>query len=253
MSKNEKEMTFLGHLSELRQRLLKSLIVLAICVGVCCIPPVTHSIIDFLKAPAPEEVFDPVFTEMLGGVTIYFKVALISGVVLALPFLVYQIIMFVSPALTRREKKYVYIALPWITLMFAAGFAFGYYVAMPPATKFLLTFMSDEATYIPKLDDYLSLSIRFIVAIGLAFETPVLITFLARLGVVKPEWLANKRKWAIVVAFILAAIITPTFDPINQSIVACPIIILYEISIQLSKIAYRKRAEAAESSDYLER
>ena len=250
MSKDEKEMTFLGHLAELRIRLLKSLIVLAICIGVCCIPPVTHSIIDFLKAPAPEE-FDPVFTEMLGGVTIYFKVALISGIVLALPFLVYQLIMFVSPALTRREKRYVYIALPWITLMFAAGFAFGYYVAMPPATKFLLTFMSDEATYIPKLDNYLSLSIRFIVAIGLAFETPVLITFLARLGVVRPEWLSRHRKWAIVAAFILAAIITPTFDPINQSIVACPIIILYEMSIVLARIAYRKRTEAAESSDNL--
>ncbi|HEY49784.1 MAG TPA: twin-arginine translocase subunit TatC [Dehalococcoidia bacterium] len=253
MSKNDKEMTFLSHLAELRQRLLKSLIVLAISIGVCCIPPVTKGIINFLKAPAPEDSFSPIYTEMLGGVTVYFKVALISGVVLALPFLVYQLIMFVSPALTRREKKYVYIALPWVTLMFAAGFAFGYYVAMPPATKFLLTFMSDQATPMPTINDYLSLATRFLLALGLAFETPVVITFLARLGVVKPEWLASKRKWAIVVAFILAAIITPTFDPINQSIVACPIIILYEMSIQLSKIAYRKRAEAAESSDYLER
>jgi len=252
VSKDEKEMTFLGHLSELRIRLLKSLIVLAICVGVCCIPPVTKGIIDFLKAPAPEDSFTPIYTEMLGGVSIYFKVALISGIVLALPFLVYQLIMFVSPALTRREKRYVYIALPWITLMFAAGFAFGYYIAMPPAIKFLLTFMSDQATPMPTINDYLSLAIRFIVAIGLAFETPVLITFLARLGVVRPEWLSRHRKWAIVAAFILAAIITPTFDPINQSIVACPIIILYEMSIVLARIAYRKRTDAAESTDSLE-
>ncbi|MFQ5988137.1 MAG: twin-arginine translocase subunit TatC, partial [Dehalococcoidia bacterium] len=88
-------------------------------------------------------------------------------------------------------------------------------------------------------------------AIGIVFETPVIITFLARLGIVKPETLSRRRRWAIVVAFILAAIITPTFDPINQSLVAIPLILLYEMSIWLAKIAYRKRAEAAELSDYL--
>jgi sec-independent protein translocase protein TatC len=111
--------------------------------------------------------------------------------------------------------------------------------------------MTDIARPEIKIDNYVSIVTRLLVAIGLVFETPVIITFLARLGVVKPAMLSRNRRWAIVVAFILAAVITPTFDPINQSLVAVPLIILYELSILLAKIAYRKRTEAAESSDYL--
>jgi len=228
VSKNDKQMTFTSHLAELRQRLIKSVIALVIT-----------TIIAFI------------FIEMTGMIATYFKVALMGGVVLAMPVFVYQGIMFVSPALTRREKRYVYLALPWIMLMFIGGFAFGYFILVPPATNFLLSFMTDVASPEIKIDNYVSIVTRFLVAIAVVFETPVIITFLARLGIVKPEWLARKRRWAIVVAFILAAVITPTFDPINQSLVAIPLIILYEMSIWLAKIAYRKRAEVAESSDYL--
>ncbi len=246
MSKNDKQMTFTGHLAELRQRLIKSVIALVITTIISFI--FAKYIFDFLIAPAPDDI-SLIYIEMTGMIATYFKVALMGGVVLAMPVLVYQGIMFVSPALTRREKKYVYMALPWITLMFIAGFAFGYFILLPPATNFLLSFMTDVARPEIKIDNYVSIVTRLLVAIGVVFETPVIITFLARLGIVKPEWLARKRRWAIVVAFILAAIITPTFDPINQSLVAIPLIILYEMSIWLAKIAYRKRAEVAESSD----
>lgn len=248
MSKNDKQMTFIGHLAELRQRLIKSVIALVITTIIAFI--FARYIFDFLIAPAPDDI-SLIYTEMTGMLTTYFKVALMGGLVLAMPVLVYQGIMFVSPALTRREKKYVYMALPWITLMFIAGFAFGYFVLVPPATNFLLSFMTDVARPEIKIDNYVSIVTRLLVALGLVFETPVIITFLARLGIVKPETLSRRRRWAIVVAFILAAIITPTFDPINQSLVAFPLILLYEISIWLAKIAYRKRAEVAESSDYL--
>lgn len=248
MSKNDKQLTFTGHLTELRQRLIKSVIALVITTIIAFI--FAKYIFDFLIAPAPDDI-SLIFTEMTGMITTYFKVALMGGLVLAMPILVYQGIMFVSPALTRREKKYVYMALPWITLMFIVGFAFGYFVLVPPATNFLLSFMTDVARPEIKIDNYVSIVTRLLVAIGVVFETPVIITFLARLGIVKPETLSRRRRWAIVVAFILAAIITPTFDPINQSLVAFPLILLYEISIWLAKIAYRKRAEAAESSDYL--
>ncbi len=248
MSKNDKQMTFISHLTELRQRLIKSLIALVITTIIAFI--FARYIFDFLIDPAPDDI-SLIYIEMTGMIATYFKVALMGGVVLAMPVLVYQGIMFVSPALTRREKKYIYLALPWIMLMFLGGFAFAYFVLVPPATNFLLTFASDIARPEIKIDNYISIVTRFLVAIGIAFETPVIITFLARLGIVKPQWLASKRRWAVVVAFIIAAIITPTFDPINQSLVAIPLVILYEMSIWLAKIAYRKRAQAAESSDYL--
>jgi sec-independent protein translocase protein TatC len=246
VSSDDKQLTFTGHLVELRQRLIKSVLALLITTIISFV--FARYIFDFLIAPAPNDI-SLIYTEMLGMLSTYMKVALMGGLVLAMPVLVYQGIMFVAPALTRREKKYVYLALPWITVMFAIGFAFGYFVLVPPASSFLLNFMTDIARPEIKIDNYVSIVTRLLLAIAIVFETPVIITFLARLGVVKPEWLSAKRRWAIVIAFVLAAFITPTFDPINQSLVAVPLIILYELSIFLAKIAYRKRAVA--SQDYL--
>jgi sec-independent protein translocase protein TatC len=131
--------------------------------------------------------------------------------------------------------------------MFAGGVAFGYFILLPPAMKFLITFGSDIATPVIKIGNYITLVTRLLVAIGAVFETPVIITFLSRLGVVSPQWLSHVRKWAYIGAFILAAIITPTMDPINQSLVAVPLVVLYEISIILSKIVYRRRAKGVPS------
>jgi len=111
--------------------------------------------------------------------------------------------------------------------MFLGGVAFGYFIQIPPATKFLITFGSEIATPQIKIGNYISIVSRLLVAIGLVFEMPVVTTFLSRLGIITPKWLANKRKVAIIFAFILGAIITPTFDPINQTLVAAPLIILY--------------------------
>jgi sec-independent protein translocase protein TatC len=148
--------------------------------------------------------------------------------------------MFVFPALTPREKKYILLVLPWIAVMFAGGIAFGYFVLMPPAMKFLISFGSDIATPQIKIGNYISVITRLLLAIGLVFEMPVVTTFLARLGIITPKWLADKRKPAIIFAFILAAILTPTVDPINQSLVAVPLIILYEMSIWLARLVQRK-------------
>ncbi len=241
-------MTLQDHITELRQRLIRCVIALVITVLISLI--FARYIFDFLIAPAPDDI-SLIRTEMTEMLSTYMKVSLMSGIALAMPVLVYQGIMFVSPAMTRREKKYVYLALPWITLMFAAGFAFGYFVLIPPATNFLLDFMSDIARPEIKIGNYIGLVTRLLISIGIVFEMPVVITFLARLGVVKPEMLARRRRMAIVGSFIVAAIITPTFDPINQVLVAVPLIVLYELSIWLAKLAYRRRAKAQESSDYL--
>lgn len=256
MSKGAENLSIFGHLFELRDRLIKCTIAVVICTIVSFV--FARHIFEILLIPAPDSI-ELVYTQMTGFISIYMKVALAGGIILAMPVLIYQGIMFVSPGLSRQEKKYIFIALPWITLMFFGGVAFTYYIMLPPVTNFLLTwqgfslFGSDAeriAEPMITVDNYISLVTRFIVAIGITFEMPVIITFLARIGIVKPEWLSRRRRWAIVGAFIVAALITPTFDPINQSMVAAPLIVLYEMSIWLAKLAYKKRA-VSEEKDYL--
>jgi len=236
---DDKKLTILGHLLELRKRLIKSVIAVAITTLISFI--FAKQIFYILILPA--EGINLIFIEMTEMIGTYMKVCLASGIILAMPYIVFQFIMFVSPALTRKEKKYVYLVLPWIALMFAAGVAFGYFILIPPATKFLITFGSDIATPQIKIGNYISIVTRLLLAIGLVFEMPVITTFLARLGVITPKWLSDKRKMAVIFAFILAAIITPTFDPLNQSLVAIPLVILYEMSIWLAKLVQRRKPE----------
>jgi len=241
------KLTFIGHISELRHRLLKCVIVLVITVGISFFltePYIFPTLISPVKDLLSAEEINFVFTQMTEMIGTYMKVSLAAGIILAMPYLVYQLLMFVSPALTRREKKRVYLLLPWITLMFAAGVAFGYFILIPPATSFLMTFGSSIATPMIKIGNYISIVTRLLVASGAVFETPVIILFLARLGIVKSKMLSSKRRHAIVAAFILAAIITPTFDPVNQSLVALPLIVLYEMSIWLAKLVQPKEARA---------
>ncbi len=237
VAKND-TLTFVGHLSELRKRLLRAIIALFITTAISF--PFAEYIFNFLTAPAQDA--NLIFIEMTEMIGTYMKVSLAAGIVLAMPYLVYQLLMFISPALTRQEKKYVYLILPWITLMFVGGVAFGYFILIPPAVHFLMTFGSEIATPTIKIGNYISIIARLLVSIGAVFETPVIILFLARLGIVTPKMLAAKRRHAIVVAFILAAIITPTFDPINQSLVAVPLIALYEMSIWMAKLIQRRQA-----------
>ncbi len=240
MSTDEKQLSLLGHLTELRKRLIRSVIAVVITSILSFI--FYQQIFDILISPAQGIELQAIeMTEMLGTIM---RVCLVSGIILAMPYLTYELIMFVSPALTRREKRYVYLILPWITLMFAAGVAFAYFILIPRVTLFLLTFGSDIATIQPRIGNYISIVTRLLLMMGLVFEMPVVTTFLARIGIIKSKWLADKRKTAIILAFILAAIITPTIDPINQTIVAAPLIVLYEMSIWLAKLVQRKEPAA---------
>lgn len=244
MSNGEKKLTLLSHFQELRKRLIRSVIAVAIAAMLSFI--FYEWIFYILILPA--EGIPLIYIEMTEMIGTIMKVCLASGLILAMPYLTFQLIMFVSPALTQKEKKYLYVILPWIALMFLAGVVFGYFILIPPATKFLLTFGSDIATPQIKIGNYISIITRLLLAIGLVFEMPVVTTFLARIGIVKAKWLADKRKIAIIFAFILAAIITPTFDPINQSLVAVPLIVLYEMSIWLARLVQPKEAEVVESA-----
>jgi sec-independent protein translocase protein TatC len=247
VSSDEKVLTFTGHLAELRHRLIRSVIAIVIATIISLI--FAKRIFDILISRAPEDT-GFVTIEMTEGFGIYVQVALATGIVIAMPILVYQFVMFVSPALTRQEKKYVYIAIPWITIMFMAGVAFAYFMLAPPATRFFIRFLGDIAESTIRIGDYIKFVTKLTVAIGLVFETPVIITFLARLGIVTPEWLAKRRRWALIGAFVLAAVATPP-DPVTQILLAGPIVLLYEMSIFLARIAYRRKVEASGSSDYL--
>ncbi len=237
MSDGESKLTLLGHFQELRKRLIRSIIAVAVAATLSFV--FWKWIFYILILPAGE--INLIFTELTEMIGTIMRVCLASGLILSMPYLTIQAILFIRPALTRKEERYVYFILPWIALMFTGGVVFGYFILIPPAIGFLYTFGGDIASPMIKIGNYISIITRLLLAIGLVFELPVVTTFLARMGILSPQWLASKRKIFIIVAFILAAIITPTFDPINQSLVAVPLIILFEISIWLAKLVYRKK------------
>ena len=231
------------HLAELRNRLMWSAIVVMLCTGAAF--AFHERILTLLMQPAqgftqiPNE--KPIYTELTEFLGIAMKVSLLVGVFAAFPFVLYQMVMFVAPGLTPAERRYLYVLLPVSLIVFALGAAFGYRILFPPAVKFLLSFGSDVATPYIRIGNYVNLMLSLLFWMGIVFETPVVLFFLSRIGVVTPRLLAKNRRYAIVVAFILGAIITPTFDPINQSFVAVPIIVLYEAGIWLAKLGQRGR------------
>ncbi len=173
-------------------------------------------------------------TEFIG---ITMKVSLLGGVVLAFPVIIYQIVMFIAPALKPRERRYLFILMPASLLSFIAGGAFGYKVLIPPAIRFLVNWGSDIATPMIRIGNIVNLMITLLFWMGVIFQMPLVAFFLTKIGIVTPQALARGRRFALVGAFVLAAIITPTFDPINQALVAGPIIVLYELGIWLSYVA----------------
>ncbi len=233
MERQDRALTITQHFGELRRRLLISVGAVAIATGVSFI--FAKHLFRILIAPAGG--IDLIYIEMTEMLGTYMKVALFSGMALALPVLLYQIIAFLKPALLSREKKHLYLVLCGATVCFIGGVLFGYFVLLPPAMHFLLSFGSDIAAPQIKIGAYISLVVRLLFFIGLSFETPLLIFFLARLNILSTQWLSRQRKWAILLAFVLGAIITPTFDPVNQTVVAAPIIVLYELGIGLARLA----------------
>ncbi len=257
MSSKTNKLSLLGHIEELRNRLTRSVI----AVGVTTVlsffiakqifdiltfkSTLVRPVFDFLTSRLhlfPPPTMNLVFidtTEMIGT---YMKVCLISGLILAMPYVTYEVAMFISPALTKQERKrFIYTALPWVGLMFVIGVLFTYFIMLPPATRFMVTFGSDIATPQIRIGNYISTITRLLLAVGLVFEMPVVATVLARFGLVQPKWLASKRKWAVIIAIILGGIITPTVDPVNQLLVSLPLILLYEVSIWLTRLVYKKK------------
>lgn len=229
----DRKLSLREHILELRRRLIYSVLAVVVTTGVAFvfIDPIFKVLI------RPVGGVQLVFTQMTEMLMVYFTLALTIGVAAALPFILLQAVKFVAPALYPRERVFLYAMLPAALIAFAGGAIFAYFVLLPPAFRFLLGFGSDIATPLISINNYVSLVTRLLFWIGVVFETPVVIFILAKIGIVNAGMLARKWRLAMLLSFIAAAIITPTPDPVNQSMVAVPLVCLYGVSILLAHIA----------------
>ncbi len=239
--RREKYLTLMEHLQELRNRLMISSV--AVILGLAVSAYFGKDLLKFLKEPAEDRSPDLhfQFIEPFELFVTYFKVALLGGLILAMPVIVYQILRFVSPGLKPGERKWLYGTVVGASALFLAGAAFGYYIALPPAMDFLLNFDKDLATPGIRISSYIDFVTRLVFWIGVSFETPLVIMFLARFRVVRAAQLVRWWRLAIVAAFVVAAIVTPTIDPVTQSLVAGPIIVLYFLGIGLAVLVQPRR------------
>ena len=236
----QRKLSIAAHLEEIRKRLTYSVLTVVITTGAAFI--LTEPIIRFLQSRAPSNVLF-IYTEVTEFWGVYFMVALVSGIVMALPFLLYHAVMFVAPALTSKEKKYLYAFMPAVFLFFAGGVAFGFFVLLPPALNFLLNppFAADLAKPQIRIGNYINVVTRLLFFIGAAFEMPLVMLFLGKIRILSVKRLSKFRKWVFVLAFVVSGIITPTMDPVNQTLLAGPLIVLYELGIILIRIFVRQK------------
>ena len=238
-----REITLREHFKELRKRLIIS--VLSILIGSAICFSFWQDIVLLLEQPARfYGVYSEqglIFTEVTELLSTSFKVSILGGFVLAFPIVAYQILRFVAPGLSTKEKIYLFTMLPFSVLFFGLGVAFAYYILTPSALHFLLTFGTEVATPFIKVSNIVGLMIRLLFWMGICFQMPVIIFLLAKIGLVTYKGLSRFRKYWLVLSFVLAAIITPTFDPINQLIVAVPLMVLYEFGALLALLTGRKK------------
>jgi sec-independent protein translocase protein TatC len=230
-------MSFLAHLGELRRRILVSLVALG--VGFAATFSYSERIITWLARPlGPTKL---AFLEPTEPFWVNMKVALVAGVFLVLPVILYELWAFVAPGLLANERKF---ALPFVvlsTLMFALGATFALTVIVPFAVQFLVGYKTQNLVATISVNRYVDFVLKFTLAFGVVFELPLAITLGSRLGLVTPEFLARNRKYAILINFIVAAVLTPTPDAFNQVLMAGPLCVLYEFGIIGARI-FRRRA-----------
>ena len=247
-------MNFLDHLKELRQKLIYSIIFFIFSFIISFY--FSQSIFEFLAKPLTSILQDGnglIYTALQEAFLTNVKVAFFTAAFISFPFLSFQIWSFISPGLLKKEKKISLPSLIAIPFLFLLGAAVVYYLISPIAWKFFLSFQTSQADSInitlqAKMNEYLSLMMTFIFAFGLAFQLPVVLLLLVRVGVLTIQQLVSFRKYAIVLAFIFAAIITPP-DPFSQISLALPVIILYEVSILISRFLSKKDKKKDKKED----
>ncbi len=237
------KMPFLEHLGELRVRITRSLI--AVLVGLVIAFPLSQWMVDYLARPIRATGNTLVFLAVTEAFWVQMKVAVIAGLFLASPAILWQVWAFIAPGLHRHEKKY---AAPFVivgSLLFVLGGLFSLKVVTPYATTFLLSYARPGLQPMISIGSYVDFLLKFTLAFGAVFELPLAITLASRMGLVTPKTLARNRKYAILGAFVAAAILTPTPDAFNQTLMAGPLIILYEVGIVCARIFGRRKPAAA--------
>ena len=234
------EMSFLDHIEELRWRIIYSLIGIVVftIIAWVFINPLVEVV---LLKPARDAHASLQNLRPFGQLFLYFQVAIIVGIVASVPNIFYQLWKFIAPALKRNERKYVLRIVIFSTFCFLAGIAFAYFVMLPMAMKFAAQFGTVEIKNEFAIDEYMSIIISVMLAAGVVFELPMVSFFLSKLGILTPKFMRKYRRHAIVIILVLAAILTPGTDPVSQVILAVPLVLLYEISIFISRISYKKR------------
>lgn len=236
----EGRMSFLDHLEELRERLVKSLIAMAVAFGVCW--NYHERIFDFMIQPLKTAYpgIRLIATSPTETIMLYMKMSFFAGLFLAAPFVLFQVWQFVAPGLKDAEKRYVVPFILFGTLFFAGGAAFGHYYLFPVTFSFLGQFGGDNIEFLPKVSDYYTFYSWFLLALGFVFQVPVIIFVLAQVGLVTAGFLARQFKWAVLLSFIVAAIVTPTPDMVTQTLLALPMIGLYVLGIGVAAVFGRK-------------
>ncbi len=249
MSTEEKS-PFTEHLSELRDRLVRSAI--AVGIGFCIAYFFKEKLFEILTIPLVKAIGDDkntqmIFTGLPEAFFTYLKVSLLAGVVAATPVLFYEFWMFVSPGLYRNEKKYLFPIVLLTVFFFIVGSSFAYFIVFPFGFQFFLGFSTDSIHAMLSMKEYLSFASKMLLAFGLIFELPLVLTFMARMGLVTVPFLQKNRKFAILIFFIVAAILTPP-DVVSQVLMAIPLMVLYEISIIGARVFGKKPESETEEN-----
>ena len=233
----ERYLTLMEHLQELRYRVMVS--ACAVVIGLCVSAVFANRIIVFLEQPAKDRApadFQFQFIEPFENFVTYFRVALLGGLILAMPVIVYQVLRFVAPGLRGAERRWLYGTVVGATGLFLAGVAFSYYVALPPALNFLLNFNNDLARPNIRLGSYIDFVTRLLFWTGVCFEMPLVMMYLARFRIIRAKQMRQWWRYAVVLISIIAAVVTPTVDPVTMSLVMLPMLGLYAVGIVLAYI-----------------
>jgi sec-independent protein translocase protein TatC len=239
------EMTLLEHMEELRDRIIKCVIAIGVAfiAGIFLAGPLLKR----LQIESNTPGFDIV--SPTDSITLYFKVALYVAIGLSLPVLLWQAVGFLLPGLTNKEKRFLILSLPFVIILFLLGVAYGFFFAAPRALQFLSGFMSDLYEWSPEGQETISFFLTLMLGLGLAFQLPVVMFILAKLGVASPQKMRAWWKYAVVILLIVAAVVTPSTDPFNMMVVFVPLYVLYEAGILVSRLFAKTPIRQGASSE----
>jgi sec-independent protein translocase protein TatC len=245
---DEREMSFLDHLEELRWHLIKAAAGVLVSLAICgYFADWMINVVILRPGKLTNPPLDLINTVPYGQITFYMTVIISGALVLSVPWILYQIWKFIEPGLLPRERKYISRIVTFSSLCFFSGVAFSYFVMLPYMLQFFAEFGTSDIRNMISVGEYMSFVVQLVLISGLIFELPMVAYFLARFGILTPAFMRHYRRHSYVAILFVAAVVTPTTDPITMSVFSLPILALYELSVLIAGVAKRKR-EAANPS-----